>query len=410
MYDEEIEKAMLSHIMFNEYESDLTEDDFVGNMNKQIISAIRDLKQKKEEISIMSVKERIKENGEYTLKYLATLTDYAIGTNPDDLYNRLVKLSQKRDIFDMLQRKLIIIENTPIEDITSSMENEIKSIMQRNEKQETFIEQLTKTAEEIEKNYNNRNDYSLYTGLNDLDDKILGLHNGELTIIGARPGVGKTTFALQIAQRIAEKKKKVAIISLEMSDVQLIQKIISKKSSVNSYRMRSGNLEEEDWQKIANAIGEISNLPLKIITNALNIQKIEKVIRNLKNKEELDLVVIDYIQLIKNRGKFNNREQEVADISRTLKLLSLELNIPIIALCQLNRNANKSEPTLADLRESGSIEQDADNVLFLYQEKEQQTPVVDVTLKIAKQRTGEIGKVYLKFNKPNSEFIGIVRW
>lgn len=410
MYNEEIEKAMLCHIVFNEYDSDLTEDDFIGNINKQIMKAIRELKQKKEEISIMSVEERIKGDGEQILRYLATLTDYAIGTNPDDLYNKIVKLSQKRNIFKMLQQKLIILEDTPIEDTVNSIENEIKVIMQRNEKQETFIEQISKTAEEIEKNYNNRNDYSLYTGLPDLDDKTLGLHNGELTIIGARPGVGKTTFALQIAQRIAEKNKKVAIISLEMSDVQLIQKIISKKSSVNSYRMRSGNLEEEDWKKIADAIGEISELPLNIITNALNIQKIERVIRNLKNKDELDLVVIDYIQLIKNKGRFNNREQEVADISRTLKLLSLELNIPIIALCQLNRNANLSEPTLADLRESGSIEQDADNVIFLYQEKEQQTSIVDVTLKIAKQRTGEIGKVYLKFNKPNSEFIGIVRW
>lgn len=410
MYNEEIEKAMLCHILFNEYDSDLTEDDFIGSINKQIMKAVRELKQKKEEISIMSVEEKIQGDGEQILRYLATLTDYAIGTNPDNLYNKLVKLSQKRKIFKMLQQKLIILEDAPIEDIVNGLEKEIRVIMQRNEKQETFIEQISKTAEEIEKNYNNRNDYSLYTGLHDLDDKTLGLHNGELTIIGARPGVGKTTFALQIAQRIAEKNKKVAIISLEMSDVQLIQKIISKKSSVNSYKMRSGNLEEGDWKKIADAIGEISELSLNIITNALNIQKIERVIRKLKNKDELDLVVIDYIQLIKNKGRFNNREQEVADISRTLKLLSLELNIPIIALCQLNRNANLSEPTLADLRESGSIEQDADNVLFLYQEKEQQTPIVDITLKIAKQRTGEIGKVYLKFNKPNSEFIGIVRW
>ena len=194
-----------------------------------------------------------------------------------------------------------------------------------------------------------------------------------------------------------------------MSDVQLIQKIISKRTGVNSYFMRSGNMTENDWNKIATAIGEIENLPLKIIPNAMTIQKIEQTIRRLKNKDEVDLVIIDYIQLIKNKGKFNSREQEVADISRTLKLLTLELNIPIIALCQLNRNANKSEPSLADLRESGSIEQDADNVFFLYQEQEQTTPVVDVILKIAKQRNGEIGKIALKFNKPKSEFRGAMR-
>lgn len=193
-----------------------------------------------------------------------------------------------------------------------------------------------------------------------------------------------------------------------MSDVQLITKMISKKSSINSYKIRIGNLIEKDWEKIAYAIGELSKLPLKIVPNAMTIQKIEQIIKKLKNKNEVDLVIIDYIQLIKNKGKFGTREQEVADISRTLKLLTLELNIPIIALCQLNRNATKSEPTLADLRESGSIEQDADNVFFLYQEQEQETPIVDVTLKIAKQRTGEIGKVFLKFNKAKSEFMGTV--
>ena len=195
-----------------------------------------------------------------------------------------------------------------------------------------------------------------------------------------------------------------------MSDVQLIQKLISKKTGVNSYKMRSGNLVDDDWNKIAEGFGELCDLPIRIITKAFNIQQIEKTIRKLKNKNELDLVVIDYIQLIKNQGNFSSREQQVADISRTLKLLTLELNIPIIALCQLNRNANKTEPTLADLRESGSIEQDADNVFFLYQEKEQDAQIVDIVLKIAKQRNGEIGKVYLKFNNPKSEFVGQVRW
>lgn len=213
---------------------------------------------------------------------------------------------------------------------------------------------------------------------------------------------------MQIGQRIAEKHKNVVVISLEMSDTQLIQKIIAKSSKVNSYKMRSGNIEEEDWQKIAKTIEQISHLPFKIITNAMNIQKIEQIIKRLKQKNQVDLVIIDYIQLIKNKGKFSSREQEVADISRTLKLLTLELNIPIIALCQLNRNANKSEPTLADLRESGSIEQDADNVIFLYQEKEQQEEVVDIILKIAKQRTGEVGKINLKFNKSKGEFLGVV--
>ena len=152
-----------------------------------------------------------------------------------------------------------------------------------------------------------------------------GFYEGLYSICSEYP-IGKTTFALQIAQKIAERKKKVAILSLEMSDVQLIQKLISKKTGVNSYKMRSGNLEDDDWNKIAEGIGELSDLPIRIITKAFNIQQIEKTIRKLKNKNELDLVVIDYIQLIKNQGNFSSREQQVADISRTLKLLTLELN------------------------------------------------------------------------------------
>lgn len=194
-----------------------------------------------------------------------------------------------------------------------------------------------------------------------------------------------------------------------MSDVQIIQKMLSKKTRINSYKMRMGTLEEEDWTKIAEATTEIPQLPIHLITSARTLQHIENTARKLKNKNNLGLLVIDYIQLIKNKGKFNNREQEVADITRTLKLLSLELDIPIVGLCQLNRNASRTEPTLADLRESGSIEQDADNVLFLYRENEEEGNIVDTTLKIAKQRAGETGKVYLKFNKANSEFKGVIR-
>ena len=194
-----------------------------------------------------------------------------------------------------------------------------------------------------------------------------------------------------------------------MSDTQIIQKMLAKRTRINSYKMRMGTMEQSDIDAMAIAGTEISELPIHLITKARTLQHIENIARKLKNRCNLGLLVIDYIQLIKNKGKFGNREQEVADITRTLKLLSLELDIPIIGLCQLSRNATRQEPTLADLRESGAIEQDADNVLFLYQEKEEEGTFVDITLKIAKQRAGEIGKVYLKFNKNNSEFRGVIR-
>lgn len=222
--------------------------------------------------------------------------------------------------------------------------------------------------------------------------------------------MGKTTLGLQIAEHVASKGVNVGIISLEMSDYQVIQKILARKTRINSYKMRMSTLEQDDLNKIAIASSEIAELPIHLITNAMTLQQIETVTRKLKNKKDLSLLIIDYIQLVKNKGKFNNREQEVADITRTLKLLSLELNIAIVGLCQLNRNASKNEPALADLRESGSIEQDADNVLFLYKENENtEGTLEDITLKVAKQRAGETGKVYLKFNKRNSEFKGVIR-
>ena len=170
--------------------------------------------------------------------------------------------------------------------------------------------------------------------------------------------------------------------------------------------MRLGTLEEGDWEKIARASIQLSELNLTINTRVRTIQDIEVIAKRLKNKGKLDLLIIDYIQLLKSQGKFNLREQEVAEISRRLKLLSLEINIPIIALCQLNRNANTGEPTLADLRESGSLEQDADNIIFIYKENEEDNIT---TLKLAKQRAGDIGKVKVKFNKQLSTFVNLVR-
>lgn len=191
-----------------------------------------------------------------------------------------------------------------------------------------------------------------------------------------------------------------------MSDIQLIQKMIAREGNVQGYRMRRGTLEENDWEKITKAINKLTNITFNTNSKIRNIQKLETIARRMKNKNQLDVLIIDYIQLLRNADKFNSREQEVADISRRLKLLSLELHIPIIALCQLNRNANKSEPTLADLRESGSLEQDADNIIFLYNEKEDEKII---TVKLAKQRAGETGKINLVFNKGLSTFVNIVK-
>ena len=410
MWDEELEKAMLFYVIFEKEDYLLDQEDFVNERNKKIIRAINELKAEKQEISIMSIKSKIRANGKQVLDYLTSLGEYIRTTSAEEVYAKLIEMSKKRKLVKLLEtEKQSIIDCENVDILAEKIVKEINKIEQINEKEKTFIEQVVNVMEQIEQNTLKGTDYSLYTGITDLDNIMCGLHKQELTIIGARPGVGKTTLALQIAEYIASKGTEIAFISLEMSEYQIIQKMLTSKTKVNSYKMRLGTLEEQDLEKISIAGAKIAELPIHLITNARTIQHIENIARKLKNKNNLGLLVIDYIQLIKNKGKFNNREQEVADITRTLKLLSLELDIPIIGLCQLNRNASKAEPTLADLRESGSIEQDADNVLFLYRENENEENIVDITLKIAKQRAGETGKIYLKFNKANSEFKGVIR-
>lgn len=411
MNDEELEKAMLYYLIYEQEDYVLDETDFAFEKNKKIIKAINELKAEKKEISIISLQSRISANNKQVIEYLTSLSEYVYATTADYIYNQVIELSKKRKLMELLQKS--ITELMEVENIDIFMQDKIKQInkiAEINEKEQTFVEQVVETSTEIEKNTLQKPDYTLYTGITDLDKMICGLHKQELTIIGARPGVGKTTLALQIAEHIAERGTETAIISLEMSDTQVIQKLISRRARINSYKMRMGTLETKELEQIGVVSAEIAELPIHLITKARTIQHIENIARKLKNKNNLGLMVIDYIQLIKNKGKFNSREQEVADITRTLKLLSLELNIPIIGLCQLNRNAARQEPTLADLRESGAIEQDADNILFLYQEAESTETIVDITLKLAKQRAGEIGKINLKFNKANSEFKGVMRW
>lgn len=407
MNDEEIEKAVLFYIIFKNELFDLSEKDFTNQCNKKIINAINELKAKQEKISMLTIQSKIDSDSSKVLKYLSELGNYIYKTDAQTAYEILKDKTKKRELLELA--KNIQKEIEQIEDVDVYLEksiSEIQKIEFQTEKEENFIEEVAKTATKIEQNINKKQDYSYYTGFFDLDDLTDGLHKGELTIVGARPGVGKTTFSLQIAEHIAKKQKNVTYVCLEMSTEQMIQKMLAKESRVNSRKIRNGDLTSDEIDKIGIACAKVCDLKMNILTKIRTIQQIEIVARRMKNRGKLDLLIIDYLQLVRSNAKFQSREQEVADISRTLKLLSIELEIPIIALCQLNRNASKNEPTLADIRESGSIEQDADNVIFLYQEDEENNIV---TIDLQKQRAGNIGKSRLKFNKINSEFVNLER-
>lgn len=409
MQDEEIEKAMLYYLIFENYECELIDADFTTRLNKKIFKAIQNLKQAKEEITMLTVKNKLTDE-KNILSYLATLSENIYSTTAESVYKKLIELTKKREMQKLLNESATKIKDAENIDIDiEKVIKELNKIEDREIKEESLKEQIIDTLDMIEKNMKNKNDYSLYTGMLDLDQLTCGLHNEELTIIGARPGMGKTTFALQIADYIAKKKIPVMFISLEMSEEQIITKLIAKETRINSTKMRLGTLTDQEAVKVYEAGAELEEKSLYITSNLRTIQQIEVEARKLKNKKNIGLIIIDYIQLIKSSQKFNLREQEVADITRTLKLLTLELKIPIIGLCQLNRNATRQEPMLSDLRESGAIEQDADNVIFIYQEEETDAAAPVVTIKLAKQRAGSTGKVNMIFRKVYSEFVNIIR-
>ena len=214
MYDEELEKIMLFHIIFNDYACDLTEKDFIDSKNIAIIRAINKLKQGKQQINLINIQENIQRNNTKVLEYLSKLGDYGLGTEADDIYNKIVQLSQKRAIYNLLKENIATITIKTPEEIYTELINETNKIMQRNEKEETFIEQISKTGQEIENSYRNRNDYSLYTGIPDLDDKILGLHNGELTIIGARPRSRENNICITSSTKNSRERQKSYYIKL----------------------------------------------------------------------------------------------------------------------------------------------------------------------------------------------------
>lgn len=411
MHDVIIEKTILYYLIFKEEELELSEEDFVSERNVQIFKAVKELKANKKEVNVISIKNKINKNNLEILKYLSDLSEFEYGTNLEFAYKTLKELTKKRKMKEIASKIDKQVEDEL--DISSFIETQIKNMNEINkdiDKQVTLKDSVYETVKILEEKYKNSYNYDYFTGIFDLDEVTNGLHEDELTVIGARPGVGKSTFALHIAEKIASRNILVGYVSLEMSKTQIIQKLISKMSRIDSKKIRNGTISEEEFPKIVESSDKIAKLKLDITTETRSIQDIEIYAKRKKNKENLGLLIIDYLQLITNKEKSNTREQEVASITRALKLLSLELHIPIIALSQLRRDGGSSKPTLADLRESGAIEQDADNVVFLYRDNdnEEQKTVEDITIDLQKQRVGGLVTTKIRFDKKISTFSNLI--
>ena len=279
-------------------------------------------------------------------------------------------------------------------------------------------ELLAASLDHLEALYNRGDSITgVATGYTDLDERLSGLQPSALIIVGARPSMGKTSFALGAAAHAAiEKRLPVLFFSLEMSHLELTQRLLCSEARVDSSRMRNGKLHEADWPKVVNAIGKLGEAPLFIDDNPnLTVMEVRAKARRLKSREGLGLIVVDYLQLMSNPGSNENRQVEVSEISRGLKILARELSVPVLALSQLSRNLEAradKRPVLADLRESGSLEQDADVVLFIYRDEVYNKESPDrgsAEIIVAKHRNGPTGTTQLAFLDHFTRFANIAR-
>jgi len=279
---------------------------------------------------------------------------------------------------------------------------------------------LVESFAELEKLYNQKEPITgIPTGFADLDYKTAGLHNSDLILVAARPAMGKSAFALNIATNAAvQAKVPTVIFNLEMSKSQLVNRMLCSEAMVDSNKIRTGKIEEDDWVKLATALGPLSEAPIYIDdTPGITVTEIRAKCRKLKMEKNIGLVVIDYLQLIQGSGKRNSsREQEISEISRSLKILAKELDVPVIALSQLSRAAEQRadhRPMLSDLRESGAIEQDADIVMFLYRDDyynpdSEKKNIAEVIM--AKHRAGSTGTVELLWLGNYTKFVNIEKY
>ena len=358
------------------------------------------------------------------LEYIVGLPDKVPTTANVDRYIKIVE--EKSMLRNLIKTANEILsmgydQTEDVEDVMDLAEKKIFDVMQKKSKtgytsiKDVLVESFTK----LEELYNQKQHVTgVPTGFIDLDRMTAGLHGSEFILIAARPAMGKSAFALNIATYAATRANvPVAIFSLEMSKEQVGNRILCSEALVDSNNVRTGDLNDEELSKLAETSGELSQAPIYIDDTAgITITEMRARCRKLKLEKNIGLVVVDYLQLIQGSGKTSGREQEIAEISRSLKILAKELEIPVIALSQLSRAVEARDdhrPMLSDLRESGSIEQDADIVMFLYRddyyiEDSPEKNVAEVI--IAKQRAGSTGTVKLAWIGNYTKFANLERY
>ena len=433
----EAEESVLGACFLSKYAlqkatESLLPESFYSEKNAKIFTAMMDLAEEKTPIDLTTITSHLKKKNELNevggVEYLTEILNFVPTASNVDYYIQNVEETA-------ILRRLIETANDiategyrtdeTVNEILDSSEKNILSIVKNRKSSEfrSIKDVLLKTQSDLERLSENKSEITgLATGWYDLDRLTTGLHPNEFIIIAARPAMGKTAFALNLATHAAmTQDKSVAVFNLEMSAEQLAMRILSSLGQLEGFKLRTGNLMNNDWKRINEAVSQLSNTNLVIDdTPGITIGEIRAKCRRLASSEKgLSLVIIDYLQLIsggKNYGA--NRQQEVSDISRSLKTLAMELNVPIIALSQLSRSVEGREdkrPLMSDLRESGSIEQDADIVAFLYRDDyynkeartEDNTSISELI--IGKHRNGPTATIELLFKKNTSTFLNLKR-
>lgn len=402
-------------------------EDFYRTAHQHIFESMVELAQQDEPVDLVTLTARLQDKKQLEdiggVAYLSQLANAVPTAANVDYYAQIVE--EKSMLRRLIRTATQIVSNGYAceDDVAMLLNDAEKRIMEISQRRSgsgfvSIRDVLMEVFDRVEYLSQQRGGITgIPSGFRDLDKMTSGFQRSDLIIVAARPSVGKTAFALNIAQNVGVRAKEtVAIFSLEMGAAQLVQRMICAEGNIEASAMRNGDLKGDDWEKLTMAIGSLSEANIYIDDSpSVTVADIRAKCRRLKQEKGLGMILIDYLQLIQGRGRGDNRQQEVSEISRTLKQIARELNVPVIALSQLSRGVEQRQdkrPMMSDLRESGSIEQDADIVAFLYRDdyydKETEKKNV-IEIIIAKQRNGPVGTVELAFLKQYNKFVSLDR-
>jgi len=406
----------------------LIPEDFYRAAHQKIFRTMLQLSDRGEPVDLVTVTSELADaNALEEVGGVSYLTELANAVPTAANVQYYAKIVEEKSILRRLIRTATSIaqdgytREDEVEDVLNEAERKILEVSQRKNTTgfQNIKDVLVQAYDNIEMLHNRKGEITgIPTGFIELDRMTAGFQRSDFIIVAARPSVGKTAFALNIAQNVATRTgENVAIFSLEMGAQQLVMRMLCAEGNINAQNLRTGKLTPEDWGKLTMAMGSLSNAGIFIDdTPNIRVSEIRAKCRRLKQEQGLGMVLIDYLQLIQGSGRNReNRQQEVSEISRSLKALARELDVPVIALSQLSRSVEQRQdkrPMMSDLRESGSIEQDADIVAFLYRDdyydKESENKNI-IEIIIAKQRNGPVGTVQLAFVKEYNKFINLER-